>query len=1633
MKQIQIILLVLFCAFTGFNVAGQTNANLQLLTLNSGQVNQGAVVDLQVSVGNTGTNDIGVNKVRAQISIPIAIATALPTVQQTGLPAGWIILTNTGGAITVCNGTDIIPGGQQRQIFIKIQGTALGGPSTINGSLSFGPGSGVCTGPGSLPGDNTADNTSTSSITVVAGPACSIAVSASAGSIACNGGTTTLTATATGAAGAVEYSINGGTYQSANTFTVNAAGSPYTVTAREVSNTSCSATSNAVTVTEPTAITASATAGSIACNGGTTSLTVTASGGTGSLQYSLNGGTYQAGNTFTVNAAGSPYTVTVKDANNCTVTTSSVTVNQPTAITASAAAGTVACNGGTTTLTVTASGGTAPLQYSLNGGTYQAGNTFTVNAAGSPYTVTVKDANNCTATTSSVTVNQPTAITASAAAGTIACNGATTTLTVTASGGTAPLQYSLNGGSYQAGNTFTVNAAGSPYTVTVKDANNCTATTSSITVNQPTQLTATATSTAVTSIGGSDGTATAVPVGGTSPYTYSWAPGGQATITATGLAAGSYTVTVTDFRGCTTTAGTTVGSPSCSVTASAVAGTAIQCNGGTTSLTVTVTGATAPVQYSLDGGTTFQLSNVFTVVAGTYTVTVKDANNCTATTSAVTITQPTAVVVGATAQPIALPGGTTTVTITATGGTGPYTGTGSFVRSAGTYTFTVTDSRGCTGSTQLTLSDPVAGNANATLNILTLNSGQVNQGAVVDLQVSVGNTGPSFIGVNKVRAQISIPIAIATALPNAQQTGLPAGWIILTNTGGSITICNGTDQIPSGQQRQLFIKVQGTAAGGPSTINGSLSFGPGTGVCTGPGSLPGDNTADNTSTSSITVNSTCSLGVTATAGTIACNGGTTTLTATATGAAGAVEYSLNGGAFQSGNTFTVNAAGSPYTVTAREVATPACTATATPVTVTQPALLVASSVTGIISCNGGTATIVVSATGGTAPYTGTGSFNAAAGAYSYTVTDANGCTAVTTGTLTQPAVITVTATNTAITCFGGSSTVTVSATGGTAPYTGTGTFTQLAGTTVYTVTDARGCTGIISKEITQPTLLVASSTSTIAACGGTGTVTVTATGGTAPYTGTGTFTAPAGAYSYTVTDANGCTSTTTGSVASDCQGALAATVVKTNLSACRVANDGTITVTATGGTAPYTYSWTGLTGSNQTAFTAGNVSSLTGLNYGYYNVTVTDAASNSVTISNIHVEFAFTVYVTASGSNTSSCGNTGSILLYGNAGVQPYTYSIDGITYQASNLFSNLAAGTFTGYIKDAAGCIGTKPGIVVSAATGITASTFTRAAANCLNDGSLEVYRTGGIPPFTYSINGTTFQVSNVFNNLAAGTYTATVKDSKGCIGTATGIVAQGTAVTVTTSKNNSSNCISDGTIQVNATGGIAPYTYSINGGSFQSSNTFSLLGAGSYTVTVKDTKGCTGTATVTISTNPIVVTSNVVNASNCTASNGSIQLFRTGGFAPFLYSIDGNTYQASPVFSNLSHNTYTGYVKDSRGCVGMLTDIMVGPAGCPPSFAATTKSNGSASGKALQISHTLKIQAYPNPSVNDFTVALEGFDSKEPIAIIVTDVLGRIVYKTAGVPKQRYEFGNNFIAGIYNVQVVQGNESKSLKLVKE
>ncbi len=553
MKIIKYLMLICIGAFfVASNALGQVaNPTIQVIgagltnPANSGEVPLNATLDLLITVGNTGTASIGANRIRPRITLP-NIVELLPDAQQT-LPAGWSIVSSTTQTINICNGTDIIPVNGNRSIIIKVRGISLGVGQNFTGQLFFG-GTGSCTTSGSAQNSNTTDDFGQSALTVVAAASCTITASATAGTIACNGGTTTLTAASTGGVGAVEYSIDGTTFQSSNLFTVPAG--TYTVTAREVAAPTCTATATPVVIAQPTLLTASASSTPVSAVGSTNgTATAVAAGGTSPYTYAWAPGG-QTTPTATALGTGS-YTVTITDANGCTATASTTVAVAVCTIAVSATAGTILCNAGTTTITATATGATGAVEYSLNAGAFQSSNIFTAVAAGS-YTVTAREVANilCNVTSSSVVVSQPSALVAASSATAILCNGGSSTVTVSATGGTAP---------YSGTGTFTRTAG--TYTFTVTDANLCTSTTT-VTIGQPTLLVAAATFAPITVFGGTT-TVNVTATGGTAPYT-----GTGAFVRADG----TFTFTVTDANLCTSTTTVTIAPFSTPVTADPAVG-----------------------------------------------------------------------------------------------------------------------------------------------------------------------------------------------------------------------------------------------------------------------------------------------------------------------------------------------------------------------------------------------------------------------------------------------------------------------------------------------------------------------------------------------------------------------------------------------------------------------------------------------------------------------------------------------------------------------------------------------------------------------------------------------------------------------------------------------------------------------------------------------------------------------------------------------------------------------------------------------------------------------------------------------------------------------------------------------------
>jgi large repetitive protein len=234
--------------------------------------------------------------------------------------------------------------------------------------------------------------------------------------------------------------------------------------------------------------------------------------------------------------------------------------------------------------------------------------------------------------------------------------------------------------------------------------------------------------------------------------------------------------------------------------------------------------------------------------------------------------------------------------------------------------------------------------------------------------------------------------------------------------------------------------------------------------------------------------------------------------------------------------------------------------------------------------------------------------------------------------------------------------------------------------------------------------------------------------------------------------------------------------------------------------------------------------------------------------------------------------------------------------------------------------------------------------------NGSITVSATGSTG-FTYSVGSGAFQSSGSFTTLAAGTYTVTAKDDAGCTSTKSFVVAATacpTIVVTATVTNTSSPTSTNGAISASATGSTG-LTYSKDGVNFQATGSFTALAVGSYTITVKDVNGCTGSAIFSVSSvacPTITISSTTTPTAGPTATNGSISATASGGVAPYTYSKDGTNFQASGTFSSLLAGNYTIVAKDANSCLGSSATITVASTPCPT---ITLSANVVASDKCL------------------------------------------------------------------------------------
>jgi len=381
----------------------------------------------------------------------------------------------------------------------------------------------------------------------------------------CGNGTVTLSAAAS--AGTIRWfniETGGSPFITGNSYTTPSLSTTTTYYVEALSGTCATAIRTPVVATINVTPTVASTVPGFRCGTGSVALGATASVGIIRWFAALTGGS-ELGNGATFNTPSiSSNTTYFAQADNggclSAARTAVLATIRPTPSLTTSSQTNVSCNGGANgAAAISASGATAPYTYSWSpsGGSAASASGL---AAGS-YTVTVTDANTCSST-QIVTITQPTALTTTASAQTnVGCNGASTgSATVSASGGTGAYTYgwSPSGGTAATATGLVVGT----YTVTVTDANLCTAT-RSFTITQPTALTTTASAqTNVVCNGASTGAATVSANGGTGAYTYGWSPSGGTAATATGLVAGTYTVTVTDANLCTATRSFTIAQPS---------------------------------------------------------------------------------------------------------------------------------------------------------------------------------------------------------------------------------------------------------------------------------------------------------------------------------------------------------------------------------------------------------------------------------------------------------------------------------------------------------------------------------------------------------------------------------------------------------------------------------------------------------------------------------------------------------------------------------------------------------------------------------------------------------------------------------------------------------------------------------------------------------------------------------------------------------------------------------------------------------------------------------------------------------------------------------------------------------------
>ena len=694
------------------------------------------------------------------------------------------------------------------------------------------------------------------------------------------------------------------------------------------------------------------------------------------------------------------------------------------------------------------------------------------------------------------------------------------------------------------------------------------------------------------------------------------------------------------------------------------------------------------------------------------------------------------------------------------------------------------------------------------------------------------------------------------------------------------------------------------------------------------------------------------------------------------------------------------------------------------------AALVSSSGPSCMGSNDGT--IVVSASGGVGGYTyawsngavGASISGLAQGMYTVTVADANGCTDVLAVTLTDPAELVILLVDLADpTCFGESTgAIVVSASGGTGSIefewstgaTGPTLSDIPAGTYSVTAEDANGC---ISEEIyvlvdPEPLDLQLELLNDVS-CNGdtTGTLIVTVSGGQTPYsfawsnggTTAEISTLPAGAYTVTVTDQNGCAATATIEITEP--GELMANVTSTDETSAG-AEDGTVMSNPTGGTPPFTYIWSN----------AATTSMIAGLSPSTYDVTVTDSNGCTDVQSGTVNAFGCNLLVDLTIGDVSCNGITDGfveVMYSGAVGPVSFLWS-NGATTQS---ISNLGPGTYSVTVTDSAGCAAMATAFINEPPALSTECTVLHEGGPGANDGFIGCIVSGGKPPYVMPgemITDNIFQLSG----LAPGQYEISITDANGCLFTelitinmfgCPGIDSVDVLDVLCHGENS-------GSASVEFSGGQSMITVSWSNGFI--GNPVTMLEAGSYSVTISDTSGCTSTTNFVVA-EPDAISLTVDKIIDVTEENyGAIEISVSGGTPPYAYDwmLDGNTISTDQDPDSLSLGSYIVVVTDANGCSFESDTIHVG--------ALTSVKN---------VEFKIHLSIFPNPVTDVATLQWDPNITLERVELwSVQGALMKEVQLDAFSSGQLTLDLRNFAQGIYYVIAIGPDGKGVFKLIK-